>query len=66
LSSPEHVEFADLLLERASGDLDALWLLAPDEDQADQVVGAPLDRQEIMALTATSLRWARSFVEAAR
>ncbi|MGI8592933.1 MAG: HEPN domain-containing protein [Solirubrobacteraceae bacterium] len=39
LPGPEHVEVADLLLERASGDLAALRILGADQSQADHVVG---------------------------
>ncbi|MGI8512251.1 MAG: HEPN domain-containing protein [Solirubrobacteraceae bacterium] len=37
--TPEHIEVADLLLQRASDDLVALRVLARDEEQADHVVG---------------------------
>lgn len=36
---PEHVEVAQLLLEKATGDLAALRVLAADQNQADHVVG---------------------------
>jgi HEPN domain-containing protein len=39
LLRPEHIEVADLLLQRARDDLAALRVLAPDETQGDHVVG---------------------------
>jgi len=39
LPGPEHVEVAQLLLEKAGGDLAALRVLAADQNQADHVVG---------------------------
>lgn len=39
LPRPEHVEVAQLLLEKAGGDLAALSVLAADQNQADHVVG---------------------------
>jgi HEPN domain-containing protein len=39
LPGPEHVEVARLLLEKATGDLAALRVLAADPNQADHVVG---------------------------
>lgn len=36
---PEHLEVARLLLEKATGDLVALQVLAADQNQADHVVG---------------------------
>ncbi len=39
LPTPEHLEVARLLLEKASGDLSALRVLAVDPAQADHVVG---------------------------
>jgi HEPN domain-containing protein len=39
LPTPEHREVAELLLEKARGDLAAAQLLAADERQADHVVG---------------------------
>jgi HEPN domain-containing protein len=39
LPGPEHVEVAQLLLEKATGDLAALRVLAADPNQADHVVG---------------------------
>jgi predicted RNase H-like HicB family nuclease len=39
LPTPEHREVAQLLLEKATGDLAAAELLAADERQADHVVG---------------------------
>jgi HEPN domain-containing protein len=39
LPTPEHLEVARLLLEKAAGDLAAVRVLAADESQADHVVG---------------------------
>jgi hypothetical protein len=39
LPTPEHREVAQILLEKAIGDLAAAELLAADERQADHVVG---------------------------
>ncbi|MHB1808829.1 MAG: HEPN domain-containing protein [Solirubrobacteraceae bacterium] len=39
MPGPEHVEVAQLLLEKATGDLAALRVLATDPNQADHVVG---------------------------
>jgi HEPN domain-containing protein len=39
LPTPEHLEVARLLLEKAAGDLAALKVLAGDDNQADHVVG---------------------------
>jgi len=39
LSAPEHLEVARILLEKASGDLAAVELLAGDDAQADHVIG---------------------------
>jgi HEPN domain-containing protein len=39
LSRPEHLEVAQVLLEKAQGDLAAVQLLAGDERQSDHVVG---------------------------
>jgi len=39
LPGPEHIEVARVLLEKATGDLSALRLLAADENQSDHVVG---------------------------
>lgn len=39
MPTPEHLEVAGLLLEKASGDLTALRVLAADPAQADHVVG---------------------------
>ncbi len=36
---PEHVEVAQLLLEKATGDLVALRVLVADENQTDHVIG---------------------------
>jgi HEPN domain-containing protein len=46
LPTPEHLEVARLLLEKAAGDLAALKVLAGDENQADHVVGL-LARQTV-------------------
>lgn len=39
MPTPEQMEVARLLLEKAAGDLSALKALADDENQADHVVG---------------------------
>lgn len=39
LPTPEHLEVARLLLDKAAGDLAAVRVLAADENQADHVVG---------------------------
>lgn len=39
LPRPEHVEVAQILLEKATGDLTALRTLAADQNQTDHVVG---------------------------
>jgi HEPN domain-containing protein len=39
LPTPEHLEVAGLLLEKARGDLAAARVLAADENQTDHVVG---------------------------
>ncbi len=39
MPTPEHLEVARLLLDKAAGDLAAVRVLAADENQADHVVG---------------------------
>ncbi|MGH2852862.1 MAG: HEPN domain-containing protein [Solirubrobacteraceae bacterium] len=39
MPTPEHLEVARLLLDKAAGDLAAVRALAADENQADHVVG---------------------------
>lgn len=39
MAGPEHIEVADLLLGKARADLQAARALAPDERQADHVIG---------------------------
>jgi len=39
LPTPEHLEVARLLLDKAAGDLSALRVLASDQAQADHVIG---------------------------
>lgn len=52
MSAPEHHEVAELLLQKARGDLSAAQVLAATENQADHVIGFHLQQAIEKALMA--------------